>query len=290
MSSILKALKKLEQEKARRADGPVDIARDILRAPVRRKKFSLLPVLILSAGIIVLAGLSGYFFHDSGDSDLASEIVPARKLTAMAPAEPAPAASEKTALQPTTGFVDPPVVEKTMETKVPAAAGQQPQGRSHAPQTSLPEKVPSALVVPPGESTLQPAQVRRSGNPGESFAGGRSEETSRLEAAPAVPLPGEASSHGAAGAGVSPEPPVVGRQGHSAAAMGMNRLPAGEHPRLVVSGIAYQGDRGSRIAVVNDLPVMEGSLVGGARVEEILSDRVKFSRDGKLFEVPLQDR
>jgi general secretion pathway protein B len=61
-------------------------------------------------------------------------------------------------------------------------------------------------------------------------------------------------------------------------------------PSLVVSGIAYLGDKDGRIAVVNDLPVMVGNLVDGARVEEILPDRVRFSRDGKKFEVPLQER
>ena len=56
-----------------------------------------------------------------------------------------------------------------------------------------------------------------------------------------------------------------------------------------VSGIAYRTEREERLAVVNDLPVMEGTVVEGARVEEILADRVRFSSAGRSFEVELGD-
>jgi len=35
--------------------------------------------------------------------------------------------------------------------------------------------------------------------------------------------------------------------------------------------------------VINDLPVMEGTDIDGARVEEILVDRVRFSFQGVRF-------
>jgi general secretion pathway protein B len=59
-------------------------------------------------------------------------------------------------------------------------------------------------------------------------------------------------------------------------------------PHLVLSGIAFYAERDARLAVVNDLPVMEGTVIEGAVVEEILADRVRFSREGRAFEVVLQ--
>jgi general secretion pathway protein B len=55
---------------------------------------------------------------------------------------------------------------------------------------------------------------------------------------------------------------------------------------LTVSGIAWQKESTSRLAVVNGVPVIQGAVVAGARVEEILPDRVRFTRgDSRSFEV-----
>lgn len=60
------------------------------------------------------------------------------------------------------------------------------------------------------------------------------------------------------------------------------------HSLLRVVGIAYQADdTTSSIAVVNGNAVRVGHSVEGARVEEILKDRVRFSRGDERFEVPL---
>ncbi len=61
-------------------------------------------------------------------------------------------------------------------------------------------------------------------------------------------------------------------------------------PRIVVSGIAYQEDRAVRFAIVNDRALGEGEAIEGALVEEILEDRVRFSKTGTTFEVPLLQR
>jgi general secretion pathway protein B len=41
------------------------------------------------------------------------------------------------------------------------------------------------------------------------------------------------------------------------------------------------------VAVVNGIPVSNGSVVEGARVEDIQRDRVRFSYGGERFEVTL---
>ena len=54
----------------------------------------------------------------------------------------------------------------------------------------------------------------------------------------------------------------------------------------LVSEIIFLEDGGS-MAVVNDLPVMEGTMVDGALLKQILADRVVLERDGRQVEVGL---
>ncbi|ABQ25683.1 hypothetical protein [Geotalea uraniireducens] len=54
-----------------------------------------------------------------------------------------------------------------------------------------------------------------------------------------------------------------------------------------VSGIAWQKESASRLAVVNGTAVTQGGVVDGARVEAILPDRVRLTLDKRSFEVLL---
>ena len=56
---------------------------------------------------------------------------------------------------------------------------------------------------------------------------------------------------------------------------------------IKVSGIAWQEERSARRAVVNGFLMKEGSVVSGARVIEILQDRVRFSTSGGEFELSM---
>jgi general secretion pathway protein B len=56
---------------------------------------------------------------------------------------------------------------------------------------------------------------------------------------------------------------------------------------IKVSGIAWQDERRARRAVINGFLMQEGGVVSGARITEILPDRVRFSLDNGVFEVPL---
>jgi hypothetical protein len=57
---------------------------------------------------------------------------------------------------------------------------------------------------------------------------------------------------------------------------------------LKVNGIALS-DGETRQAVVNGITVSKGSYVGGAKVEDILQNRVRFSRGGVKFDVIVGD-
>jgi general secretion pathway protein B len=62
---------------------------------------------------------------------------------------------------------------------------------------------------------------------------------------------------------------------------------AGAPASLVVSGIAWQDDRAARRAVVNGALVGEGAEIGGVRIVRIYRDKVRFSIDGRTFDVSM---
>jgi len=54
-------------------------------------------------------------------------------------------------------------------------------------------------------------------------------------------------------------------------------------PVMLIEEIVYQQDPAARLAVINGLPVMEGTDIDGVRVIEILADRVRCSYQGEEF-------
>lgn len=56
---------------------------------------------------------------------------------------------------------------------------------------------------------------------------------------------------------------------------------------IKVSGIAWQDERRARRAVVNGFLMQEGAVVSGARISEIFQDRVRFTQDNRVFEIPI---
>ncbi len=55
---------------------------------------------------------------------------------------------------------------------------------------------------------------------------------------------------------------------------------------LVISGIAWQDERQLRRAVINGSLVGEGAEIAGAKVIEIREYLIRFSRNGRSFEIP----
>lgn len=66
-------------------------------------------------------------------------------------------------------------------------------------------------------------------------------------------------------------------------------VPASPPPAdIMVSGIAWQDEHSARRAVVNGFLMQEGGSVSGAKITEIYKDRVRFTMDGRVFEVHMQ--
>jgi general secretion pathway protein B len=210
VSSILKALRKLEEEKSRSREGTPDIARDILKRGPRRKAFPWMTFASVAVLVLVFA-LTGYILMGKSEFPKPPQT---QSIHEMPPAQsPAPAVSSS-------------------EQKNPLQAVSAP-----APPTAAARKTPTKIPAGPA-----------------------------LSAEPKA----------------TPEPVKTAPAPRPAAKEIVDPLPA-----LTLTGIAFQEDRESRLAVINDLPVMEGTVIAGARVVEISEDRVRFNYSGRSFDVLL---
>ncbi|MBC8017800.1 MAG: hypothetical protein H7X83_04665 [Verrucomicrobia bacterium] len=126
------------------------------------------------------------------------------------------------------------------------------------PVTQVPVAPPQAVVVPtPAPAVAQPGAVK------SAISDGEEEEAERPRSRRHV------------------SPKAVASQPHETAALNPGPAPAD----IKVSGIAWQDDRRARRAVVNGFLMREGAVVSGAKITEILQDRVRFSISGTSFEV-----
>lgn len=219
MSFILDALKKLEQEKAARRAGNVNISDEILRGNHRfsrtsKRTFSMSAATV-GVGVVLLTLIAAvtFLWRDRG------------------------------------------VVRETESTSPDTYV------RPREPMVAQRDSAPSALrelEAPPEREAPLPA-LRTETPPPPA----RAREV--RAGTPAITSPSPASTR-------SGDIPQMG----TSAAGG-----------LTVSGIAWQDARSARRAVVNGVLVSEGNSVGGANVVEIMQTGVRFSSNGRTFEVSL---
>lgn len=219
MSSILEALKKLEDEKAARRGGMGNLASKVAKTGRRTRQTSMALIAGGMLAVAVVSILATYIAMNgfSGHRD--------DKSVLKWPAQTSP----------------PPVTPL-----LPTGASAPPRGS--ASQTVL-LPIETTKVIPGRPGT--PAAVTRIS--GQRTSTGRVSPPSAPQETP--------SERTASGKSV---------------------------PSLTVSGIAWQKDNVNRMAVVNSTPIREEGMVEGAVVKEILPDRVRFSFNGKEFDVSLE--
>jgi len=211
MSFILKALKKLENEKADREMGKVEINSAIL-APDRRSFSSPSKSpkrLIIALLIVAVSGTSLFFMKRTPSPVLQQPLKEAHPDPSPGPDPPAATAIREDKPAPAVPTVSPAV--KTQE--------ERPQPRSRI-REKLHEESPSGVA---GTDSIAAQEA----------------------------LTGSATSS------------------------------------LTVNGIALQDDPAESMAVVNGQIVKRGMTVGGAQVERIFLNRVRFRGNGGMFEVHL---
>jgi general secretion pathway protein B len=217
MSSILKALKKLETEKMIRLPDSVRIDSDILKSTDSPRRLS--PMVSIALILLVFGGGSAatYYFMK----------------------EPkAPLATSKSQPDLTTQKLQPPPLVKT-------------------------ETLPAEIVVVP--STKSATEVPRIQPP-------KPVDTIKT----AVGIVKKPTKAPVSGVSKKPTDPEVELHPAIAAA-----------PALRVNGIAYQNSSTDSMAIVNGIPVSNGSTIEGSVVEEVRKDRVLFQRNGEKFEILL---
>lgn len=218
MSSILKALKKVENERANRQTEALKIDSDILR-PDTKPGYSAVSI-IAAAFLLTAVGSAGtYLFMRAPEKHAATaELSPASPQLPQHPTVPPAAVIPLETLPP--AIVAVPSQKSTSE----RARQQLPASTKH---------VQKAVTVAPG----------------------REASTARQEA--------ELGKNSATAPEASPR------------------------PALRVTGIAWQNSSADSLAIINGVPVSNGKVIEGARVEAIQKDRVRLSYHGEQFEIPL---
>ncbi|PLX95621.1 MAG: hypothetical protein C0619_01140 [Desulfuromonas sp.] len=275
MSSILKALRKLEEEKAALGEGRVDLARDILkRSAPQRSSSSSLPLIIVFFGLLVIAGI-GLLWWQMRPVELQPSL-PSIPALAPAPAavNPLPQTSvQPAAADPVPALPDPPAAPESVPVVVVEPA-----------PVAAAEPAPIAAAVPAAAIEAEPAAVVDA-------------EPIPVVAAETAPVVAEAS---AAEVETEPStivaedtPPVVETAplavvpADPAAEPIQQPLPA-DLPQLSIDMILFKPEPDARLAVINDLPVMEGTVLEGVRIVEIQPQRVRISWQGEEFSLPLK--
>ena len=223
MSSILKALKKLEHEKTVRKPDSFKIDSEILRGEAASGSRPFYTAASLAAISLFLCGVGAtYLFmkHDNTTS----------------PVQTVQVLNNETKGEPSTGT------------------------------TLLPVSTPPAKETKP-DRTVKVISISDKTN--QSPRSIEKQQSQREKPAEIGPQP------------VTPEPKPV-----SPPVQVVHVVTTTAKPVLKVNGIAFQ-DGADSVAVINGITVSSGSVIEGARVEEIQKDRVKFSRDGETFYIIL---
>lgn len=237
MSSILKALKKLEDEQVERSAASLTDSGSQFVAPVRSGQSFLLLISGIGAGLLVAGGL--YVMY--GRSAVANAPPLIQEQVAGALAQPVPAVVPAAAAK-----VETPVPVRRQPV-VPAAIAARPVAPA-VPQTA-------ANAVPVKNTTNATVET-----PLPARAEPRAHEPSQ-----ANPVTDIQVEHR--------EIPAPGQQWSA--------------PNLVVSDI-MPASGGGRMAIVNGMPVMEGTMIDETLVEKIGEHQVVFVVAGRTVTVPVQ--
>ncbi len=227
MSSILKALKRLEHDKAARKPDSFKIDAEILKGGASRR-ISSMGAFMAAMAIFACGGSAAYLFMKSDSASVSVQ-------TSRAPGTEVKAEPPAITVLPSVPVAIPAVIQ---------TIGQ---------QSTLPKTVRAALADSPGSPQ---ARITRQQAGLVKPVAVAPQAVQAPEPKPVFP---------------SPLPPAA--------------TPA--RPAFKVDGIAFQDGGAESLAMVNGITVSKGSVIEGARVEEIQKDRVRFSRGGEKFDVIL---
>lgn len=254
MSSILKALRKIETDKRLAERAVPHLAADQGAAPGKSGRLAALLAGMAIGGLVV--GLLFYSWSPDAVPLTVEPSVPGQAEHA-APARTTPAAGDAGQLE---RAADAAAALNPMAGAAPAAAQLEPAPESAA----LPVVILPAQPLASGRAA--PAAIAPQGTPRPVPQAAGKGVPAMVEKSAGVPPP------------ALPDPAAPSLQPST-------ELPSGV--TLLVSEIFYQDDGSDSMAVVNDLAVMVGSHVDSAVVTEILADRVRFKVADTIYTVVL---
>ncbi|MBW6511956.1 MAG: general secretion pathway protein GspB [Desulfuromonadaceae bacterium] len=199
MSSILKALKKIEQERAGQRDGVVNITFDVIKGGDQPRRHEPPLVLVLLVVIVLLVGATFFWWRSDKEAD-------SLKMTAS-----------------------PEVLREVVLTVDRPQAASSPPAKQGTPTASTVVTAPAPVI--PGEPLITTAK----------------DVATDVSGAPVAPV----------------------------------------SARFQLSAIVYDAVPENRLAVINDLPVMEGTMIADALVVEITADLVVVEIAGEFVEIRL---
>jgi general secretion pathway protein B len=249
MSVILDALRKLDREKLSRRSATANIAVEILRLDLPRPGKKF-PLYVATVSLTAIAAVVITYAVMLKFGFLPKSSPPEQKSPPVStqPVAPAPPDSGFLSRSLSPGPTSPPAQTQRVA-PVPLDSGFPSKSSPPAP-TNPPLPSQQVAPVPPSQ---EPARGAR-------------DEMSRVPPKIQAPAESKTSKIGA--------PPSNGS--------------TTTFPSLKISAIVWYEEPSKRFVMVNGVIANEGSVVEGVKVEEIYPDRVRFSHNGRPFEIPIK--
>ncbi len=268
MSVILEALKKLDREKSSRRNGPANIAVEILRPdlPGRGRRLPLYTAIVIFTAVAAAA-----ITYAVVEFNLLSKSSP------PAPMKPAGISQQAAPPPPISAESSPPA--PVHSPAISQRAAPDPMNSAKPSPTAPVHSPPSSQQAAPAPVSREPTHDLR-----DEINQVPPKIETRSEGKTASPAPDVIE---APRTGTSEKPTVA--PGHVEKPAELTPVtPAASPPSLKLSAIVWHEEPSKRIAMINGTISTEGSVIEGAKVEEIYPNRVRLSHNGRPFEISLK--
>lgn len=279
MSSILKSLKKLEEEKSGQKQGSSNVSQDILKGDSPKRKSKSGPSWVVMFLLVAFVAAAIMFLRSPAPIPVANTVPP----VSSAPTQVASLPGGEQTTQAQTATIDaPPSSATTVQDVVIASKETAAALKTTAVALQDTAELLKDKVIVPKETEVaapaasKPKKVSKPAPkpvaaPVKDVVAGEPEK--KIDLAGAFPAPPPK---------IKPVPiPAEART----SVWSLANQKGSTKPVLKVSEIHWRKDVRERLAVVNDLPVMEGVVIDGAKVDRIFKDRIRFVVNGQYQEV-----
>jgi general secretion pathway protein B len=277
MSVILDALRKLDREKSSRQNAPTNIAVEILRPDLPRpmKKF---PLVIATVSLTAIAAVVVTYVVILKFGFLPKTLLPGQKSLHVSTQPVAPAQPDSSVLL--RSFPPEP-------TNLPALSQ---QGAPTPPDSGLPSKSspPASTNLPLASRQVAPAPLEPGFPLKSSPPAPTTPPVPNQQVVPAPPSRESARDARGEIGRVPPKIQIPAESKSSKTAVPPSNGSATALPSLKISAIVWYEEPSKRFAMVNGVIANEGSFVEGVKVEKIYPDRVRFSHNGRPFEIAIK--